>query len=152
LSLFFFVVSVIVLDKIGSIIFFLTEVLLTCVTAIIGNYLLINYSPNKAFWVLPLLVITIVAFGIAIIFTDILRMACSTVFLCFCTCHTRSQVILEGHMLTRTGTRVAERSAGPTGEDIERHDGSPERPYYMPEKLQKFVDRRAKESTDLARP
>lgn len=148
----FCIVSVIVLDKIGSIIFFLTEVLLTCVTAILGNYLLINYSPNKAFWVLPLVVITIVAFGIAVIFTDILRMACSTVFLCFCMQHTRPRRAAGAARSPGQAQRGGVLSAGRTGEDVERHDGSPERPYYMPEKLQKFVDRRAKESTDLARP
>ena len=114
-----------VLDRLGGLLFFLTEVLVTCVAAIVGNYLLINYSSNPTFWVMPLLVrrrrrgppspllahprsqllrcavcppsvrcgpvgavaqvIIILAYGIASTFTDVMRMASTTIFVCFCT-------------------------------------------------------------------
>jgi len=35
-------------------------------------------------------------------------------------------------------------------EDLERNDGSPERPFYMPPSLRKYVDKEAKKQTDLA--
>jgi len=35
-------------------------------------------------------------------------------------------------------------------EDLERNDGSAERPYFMDPKLQKYIDKDAKAPTDLA--
>ena len=48
--------SVFVLDNLGALIFFMTEMIITATTAIVGNYFLIHFSPDPSFWVLPLFV------------------------------------------------------------------------------------------------
>lgn len=108
-----------VVSKVGDFCLWIAAISITAITGFAGNYLIINYAEDPTFWIYPVLVIVVMAYGVAYSFLAVMSMAVNTIFLCFC-------------------------------EDVERNDGSEERPYYMVKKLAKFVDKKDKEQTDLA--
>lgn len=113
-----FIFSIAVVTKVGDFVLFIACLSITALSGIAGNYMIINYATNPTFWIYPVMIIMILAYGVAYCFMCVMGMAISTIFICFC-------------------------------EDIERNDGSAERPYFMVKKLLPFVDK-DKEQSDLA--
>ncbi|RKP20297.1 DUF580-domain-containing protein [Rozella allomycis CSF55] len=73
-----------IIDKIGDFILFLGILLISGLSTIVGMFLLQTYSDIAEFYVAPLIIIFILSFYIASLFTSVFEMAIDTIFLSFC--------------------------------------------------------------------
>ncbi len=107
----------------------------------INNSVVEDQVPELNYYFVPVIIITLSAYFIADIFFGVYEMGVDTLFLCFLEVRCLSGFGLQSHCLITSVGRF---------QDIERNDGTPEKPYFMSKDLKKILG--YMESKSASRP
>eukprot|EP00732_Lithocolla_globosa_P000964 Lithocolla_globosa_v1_NODE_397_length_4183_cov_17.938227.p1 type:complete len:706 gc:universal NODE_397_length_4183_cov_17.938227:4151-2034(-) len=78
------IVRVAVVNQVTKFLIFCGILVITCSSTYMGWYLIITYSEDASFWVVPVCACFVFSFGVAYVYMAILEMGVMTIFLSFC--------------------------------------------------------------------
>ncbi|CAJ0957688.1 unnamed protein product [Ranitomeya imitator] len=151
------IVRVAVLDKVTDFLLFLGKLLVVGCVGILAFFfftrriqVIQDTAPTLNYYWVPILTVVIGSYLIAHGFFSVYGMCVDTLFLCFCKyrgldTHLRARTLLSLPVYGCPHQESPPSVLGAAVEDLERNDGSSERPYYMSTNLQKLLNKKNKD-------